>query len=141
MLMREVNPFPFLPATQAGTFISFDKKPPRAEFHLSVCMASMSFSGEENASRGYDGTIPWEMCPELLPRCPCCLQQSARTPLLLDPVSEMLPSRSFRGCLGHPVLQQPGSTKLSSNRASYPQAGLRVQQGKEGMLTVSSCRD
>jgi len=100
MLMREVNPFPFLPATQAGMFISFDKKTPRADFHLSACMASMSLSGEENASRGCAVMIPRGMHVVRLPHCPCCLQRSAQTPLLLDPMPEMLPSRLSRGVLG-----------------------------------------
>lgn len=98
--MREVKAFPHLPATQAGTFISFDKKSPRADFHISVFTASISLSMEEKASRECEGMIPRGTHAVLLPHCPCCLQWSSQTPVLLDPMSKILPSRSFHHALG-----------------------------------------
>lgn len=116
MLMREVKPFPSLPAAQAATFISPDKiKKPNPKLLEQACIFPFAqpvcpFLGRKTPpgagfTRG-DALV--------FPYCPCCLQGSAG---MLDPVRCCL-----RGHLGG---------VLGTSWASCPQGGLGAQQHTE----------
>lgn len=116
MLMREVKPFPSLPAAQAATFISPDKiKKPNPKLLEQACIfqlarPAVSLSREENSSRSwiYPGG-----CTNLppLPLLPAGISWNAGS-------REVLPPRSPRGVLG-------------TSWASCPQGGLGAQQHME----------
>lgn len=100
MLMREVKPFPSLPAAQAATFISPDKiKKPNPKLLEQACIFPFArpacpFPGRKTPpGAGFTrGDAP------IFPHCPCCLQGSAGT---LDPVRCCLRGH-LGGCWGHP---------------------------------------